>query len=262
MGTPGPETARLRPWERKGWWLPLFLLAVWSAAAWFYKGPRTGFLPSPLKVLGATWERYTQGHLVVDVGVSLGQVALGFTSGSLLGLAFGLVLGGTRLGERLFGGLFHALRQVPAVAWSPLLVLWFGIGETSRVIFLLVGVFFPVALNTASGLFGVPRQYRELGVVLGLSPWQGLWRISLPSALPALKAAALQGLNMAWVGLLAMDLLAPTPYGLGTQLLQGCLAFRMDVVYSAMLLIALLGAFSQWTLRALWGLALGRYEAR
>ena len=262
MATPGPETAPLRPWERKGWYLPLALLALWSVAAGLYKGPHAGFLPSPWTVLRATWQRYTQGHLVVDVGVSLGQIALGFAAGSALGLAFGLVLGGTRLGERLFGGLFHALRQVPAVAWSPLLVLWFGIGETSRLVFLLVGVFFPVALNTASGLFGVPRQYRELGVVLGLSPWERLRRISLPAAVPALKAAALQGLNMAWVGLLAMDLLAPTPYGLGTQLLQGCLAFRMDVVYSAILLIALLGASSQWALRALWGLALGRYEVR
>jgi sulfonate transport system permease protein len=246
----------------RGWWLPLFFLALWSAAAGLYKGPRIGFLPSPWKVLRATWERYTQGRLALDVGVSLGQVLLGFFTGSALGLAFGLVLGGTRLGERLFGGPFHALRQVPAVAWSPLLVLWFGIGETSRLVFLLIGVFFPVALNTASGLFGVPRQYRELGLVLGLSPWEGLWRISLPSAVPALKAAALQGLNMAWVGLLAMDLLAPTPNGLGTQLLQGCIAFRMDVVYSAILLIAVLGASSQWALRAVWGLALGRYEAR
>jgi len=117
-----------------------------------------------------------------------------------------------------------------------------------------------VALNTASGLLGVPRQFRELGAALGLGRWESLRRISLPAALPALKAAAFQGLNMAWVGIVALDLLAATGRGLGSQITQGCLAFRMDVVYSALLLIALFGVASRWALDALWGRAFGRYE--
>jgi sulfonate transport system permease protein len=133
-------------------------------------------------------------------------------------------------------------------------------GLVSNFIFVSLGVFFPVALNTASGLFGVPKQYRELGLVLGLSPWERLWTISLPAAVPSLKAAALQGLNMAWVGLLAVDVLAVQGRGLGSQLTQGCVSFRIDVVYSAMLLIGLSGVLSQWGLRTLWGRTLGRYE--
>lgn len=262
MATPGPEEKARQASRLRAWGPPLGLLLAWSLFTGLYRGPRRAFFPTPLAVLGATLERWRSGHLLPDVGVSLGQVALGFSVGGLLGAAFGLLLGGLRSGERALGGLFNGLRQVPAVAWAPILVLWFGVGELSSAVFLSLGVFFPVALVTASGLAAVPVQQHELGAVLGLGRWERLRSISLPSALPSLKAAALQGLNMAWVGLLALDLLSPSPWGLGTQITQGCLSFRMDQVYSGLILIAVLGALSQWGLRRAWTLLLGRYEVR
>jgi sulfonate transport system permease protein len=258
---PTTEAANGHGWNRRGWWLPAGLLLFWQLASWL-QWVRPIFLPSPETVVDSTIARWRGGYLGPDLSYTLGRVAFGFLVGSAFGLAAGIGLGVTRIGERYFGNFFNAVRQVPVPGWVPLLILWFGVGEGSRLAFIAVGVFFPVALNTASGLVGVPRQYRELGVVYQLGFWERLWRITLPSALPSLKAAALQGLNMAWVSLVAAELLTSQSAGLANQINLGREAFKMDLVYSGVLLIAVFGALSQWGLLKAWELCLGRFERR
>jgi sulfonate transport system permease protein len=248
-------------WRRRGWWLPAALLALWTLSGVF-EWVRPLFLPSPLKVAQTTWARWQDGYLGPDLSTTLGRVAFGFVVGSFLGLLAGIGLGVSRVGERYFSATFNAARQVPIPGWVPLLILWFGVGEGSRLAFITIGVFFPVALNTASGLVGVSRQYKELGVVYQLSAWERLWRILLPAALPSLKAAALQGLTMAWVSLVAAELLTSMSAGLANQINLGREAFKMDLVYSGVILIAVFGALSQWGLLKAWDLTLGRFERR
>jgi sulfonate transport system permease protein len=252
----GPESAFSR-WG-KAWIFPAASLAVWEWVAW-ERWVRPDFLPAPEKVLATLGTLAASGTLATDMEASALRVAFGCVVGGGLGLAAGVALSG-RAVQRLFGGVFHGVRQVPLVGWAPLMVLWFGIGEASKLAFMAAGVFFPVALNVAAGLAGVPGELRELADVYGLSPKERLFQVTLPAAVPSLKAAAIQGLNMAWVSLVAAEILTATRTGIANEINQGRSQFRMDLVLAALAAVTLAGFLCQLALRRVWEAVFGKYS--
>jgi sulfonate transport system permease protein len=229
-----------------GWILPLLLLGLVEAAA--HLGlVQSRLLPPPSEVAQTIWSLFSQ-DLFTHVAVSTARVLSGYLIGSVLAIGFGLLVGLNRYAEAFFEPTFQALRAIPSLAWVPLLLLWFGIDETPKIVLIAIGAFFPVYLGLVSGIHNADRKLIELGEMYGLSRLQLARRIVLPAALPSLFTGLRNGLSLAWMFLVAAELIAATR-GIGYLLTDGRETSRPDVVLAAILLLAILGRLSDGLLK-------------
>ena len=182
------------------------------------------------------------------VGISGLRVALGFLMGSLLALITGAAVGLWKPVEDLLDPSFQALRAIPSLAWVPLLLLWLGIDEAPKLTLIAIGAFFPVYLGVSTGLRGVDRKLVEVARMAGLSSAQLAWRVLLPAAMPSVLTGVRQGLSLAWMFMVAAELIAATR-GLGYLLTDGRETSRADLVLAAIVLLAVLGKLSDSLLR-------------
>jgi sulfonate transport system permease protein len=159
-----------------------------------------------------------------------------------------LIVGLSRHAEAIFEPTFQALRAIPSLAWVPLLLLWFGIDETPKITLIAIGAFFPVYLGLVSGIRNVDRKLIELGEMYGLSGPALARRIVLPAALPSLFTGLRNGLSLAWMFLVAAELIAATK-GIGYLLTDGRETSRPDVVLAAIFLLAILGKLTDGALK-------------
>ncbi|HBP4262769.1 TPA: ABC transporter permease, partial [Pseudomonas aeruginosa] len=174
----------------------------------------------------------------------------GFAIGSGLALAVGTWVGLSRRAEAYLEPSFQALRAIPSLAWVPLLLLWFGIDETPKIVLIALGAFFPVYLALVAGVRGVDRKWVELGRLYRLSRFALVRRILLPAALPNLFTGLRGALSLSWMFLVAAELIAATQ-GLGYLLSDGRETSRPDLVIAAILVLAALGKLSDGLLRSL-----------
>lgn len=231
----------------RGLLLPALLLGLLELAArngWV----ETRLLPPPSEI-GATLWQLAQGDLWSHIGASLARVGIGFAIGSVLGLAVAVLVGLNRTVEDLLDPTFQALRNVPSLAWVPLLLLWFGIDETPKITMIALGAFFPVYLNVVCGLQNVDRKLIEVGEIHGLGKFELARRILLPASLPSVFTGLRTALGLAWMFLVAAELIAASK-GLGYLLSDGRETSRPDLVIAAIFLIALLGKISDSVLAA------------
>ncbi|UOQ65798.1 ABC transporter permease [Hymenobacter volaticus] len=156
-GTPTQQSATPRTLSRWGWLrgaiLPAALLLVWEVLARVGVLP-PNLLPAPSRVLATIWQMALTGELWEHLGITLWRVGLGFVVGSALATVFGALTGYSRILNQLLDPLLQGIRNIPSLAWVPLFILWMGIYETSKVVLIAVGVFFPVYLNLMSGIQG------------------------------------------------------------------------------------------------------------
>lgn len=226
--------------------VPVALLLLLEAAS------RLGFtpqhlLPAPSTVFETLLELGRNGlggHIVASVL----RVLAGFAIGAGLGLAVAVAVGLSRRLEEIIDPTFQALRAVPSLAWVPLLLLWLGIDETPKIVLIAIGAFFPVYLNVVSGLRNVDRKLVELGETYGLTPYGLARRILLPASLPSIFTGLRTSLSLAWMFLVAAELIAATK-GLGYLLTDGRETSRPDIVIAAILLLAVLGKLSDSVLK-------------
>jgi NitT/TauT family transport system permease protein len=163
------------------------LLALWELLT------RTGavptlFLPSPLGVLVTAAQMLVSGELLVHLVTSLGRIVLGFGLGALGGVAVGLTIGVFGLAEAVGTPLIAATFPIPKIALLPLLILWLGIGEASKVAVITLGVFFPVAINTYTGVRHADPLLLRAAVSFGAGRWSLVRKVMLPAALPMIFA--------------------------------------------------------------------------
>ena len=164
-----------------------FLLAVWEIIC------STGlisslFLPAPSAILTALGKLITSGEISRSLTASLYRILLGFALGSIIGLLVGLVTGTSALMDRIGTPIVNALYPIPKIALLPLFILWLGIGELSKVTIIALGVFFPVAMNTYSGVKNVDTLLIKVAVSFNASWWLTMKSVVLPSALPVIFA--------------------------------------------------------------------------
>jgi len=229
-----------------GWILPLLLLGLIEAAA--HLGfVQSRLLPPPSEVAQTICSLFGQ-DLWTHVAVSSARVVSGYAIGAALAIAFGLLVGLNPYAEAFFEPTFQALRAIPSLAWVPLLLLWFGIDETPKIVLIAIGAFFPVYLGLVSGIHNADRKLIEFGEIVGLSRLQLARRIVLPAALPSLFTGLRNGLSLAWMFLVAAELIAATR-GIGYLLTDGRETSRPDVVLAAILLLAILGRLSDGLLK-------------
>jgi sulfonate transport system permease protein len=233
----------------RGLWLPLVLLAGWEAAA--RARLVSGYLlPSFTEVLGALGRMAADGTLLTHLAVSVARVLAGFVLGAAVGCALGLITGLSARAEGHLDPLLQALRSIPALAWVPLLLLWMGIGEAPKVTLIAIGSFFPVYLGLFSGIRSVDPRWLELGRSYGFGRWLLVSRIVLPGALPALLTGLRTGVGVAWLYVVAAELIAAHA-GLGFLLTDGRELSRADLVFASILMLALCGKLSDGALKAL-----------
>lgn len=220
--------------------VPLALLAIW----WMVTEELDLFtpiqLPSPQRVLDAGIGLGESGQLWSHIGLSVQRVGLGFFIGAVAGLALGSFLGLSRLADGLLHPTVGAFRAVPSLAWVPLLLLWVGIGEDSKVLLIAIGAFFPVFTSVHSALRHVDPQLVEAGRAFGFHGFRLLTTVQLPAVVPPVFSGLRLALAQAWLFLVAAELLAASE-GLGFLLNESQQNGRTDRLLLAIVLLAILG---------------------
>jgi sulfonate transport system permease protein len=240
---PAQAAKAARPSRRWQWplgaVLPLLLLAAWEVLA------RVGFLPpnllpAPTRVLATIVELTRTGELWQHLGITLWRVVLGFLLGSTLATVLGALTGYLPLMRRLFDPLLQGVRNIPSLAWVPLFILWMGIYETSKVVLIAVGVFFPVYLGVMSGIQNVDRKLVEVGRVYRMSGLALVRRVFLPATLPSYFVGLRNGLGLGWMFVVAAEIMGANK-GLGFLLIDGQMTGRPQTILASILLFAVLG---------------------
>ena len=223
--------------------VPLVLLTAWHLATAVFGVFAPYQLPSPTAVWEAAVElagRESGPTLWTHVQISVQRVLLGFAGGAVVGLAVGALVGLSRWGQALLSGTVGAVRAIPSLGWVPLLVLWVGINEDSKVLLVAIGAFFPVYTTVASALAHVDPHLVEAGRAFGLRGPRLLALVQLPAATPAVVAGLRLGLAQAWLFLVAAELLAAS-MGLGFLLTDSANNGRVDRILLALVTLAVLG---------------------
>lgn len=186
--------------------LPLLVLTVWQIAGqsgWV----DTLFLPTPLAILESLAELIRSGELARHFGISIGRAAAGFALGGGLGLLLGLWTGFSRKSEMFLDPTVQLLRMIPHLAIAPLIILWFGFGETSKVLIIAKGAFFPLYVNTFLGIRSVDNKLFEVSRVLQYSRFQQIVKLVIPSSLPNILMGLRLSLAVSWLGLVVAELI-------------------------------------------------------
>lgn len=224
----------------RGWVLPALLIGAWQYAS--TQGAAQAYAFVPLSTLGqALSELLASGELLTNTLASLQRTCLGLGFGALFGLMVGAAMGLSGTARRLLGPLFHMLRQVPILGLVPLIALWFGSGETAKLLIVSLAAFYPMTLNVQEGFSHVDRRYREVGRSLEFSRLQMFFEVLLPSASPAIVNGVLHALAFAWVSSVGCELFLSTGAGLGNLMMNAEVGARMEVVVICIVCIGLLG---------------------
>jgi NitT/TauT family transport system permease protein len=232
--------AKPAKWERVFW--PL-LAALVLLAIWHYSVVWTGtkVFPSPLSVEKGFVELVHKHVLWADIGDSLRRVAIGFGLAAFVGIPFGLALGWYPSLNQIFSPVLEILRPISPIAWIPVAIIFFGIGDKPATFLVFLGAFFPIVVACASGVASVPSIYRRAGRNFGLSPVQILARVVFPAALPQILIGLRIALGIAWLVVVAGEMIA-VDSGLGYLVIDSRNSGkRYDLVVAAMLLIGLIG---------------------
>ncbi|MDP3673258.1 MAG: ABC transporter permease [Telluria sp.] len=221
--------------------LPILILVAWEAATRF-KLMSPVFLPTPQRTLAALSTLIEGGRLLEDFLESLRVVTFGFAVGSGLALLLGAYCGLSRSVERFFGPTLDALRQIPPMAWLPLLVLWVGVGDTAKVIVIAKVVFFPVFLNTLQGIRGVQKEYVEVAKVFRLTRQQLARKVIIPGALPSILIGIRYGAGLSWSLVVVAEMLSGMK-GLGFLIWRSQELLFTDQLIVVIFIIGLFGFF-------------------
>ncbi len=221
------------------WLLPVALLVLWQAASslgWL----STRVLPAPLEVVQAAWTLTLSGELWTHVKVSAGRALAGLAIGGGLGLLLGLLTGSSRWADTLLDSTIQMVRNIPALALIPLVILWFGIDESAKLFLIAVSVFFPIYLNTSHGIRNVDPGLIEMARTYGLNRWQLYREVILPGALSSILVGLRFSLGLMWVILIVAETISAQA-GIGYLTMNAREFLQTDVVLVGILLYALLG---------------------
>ncbi|MBF0304217.1 MAG: ABC transporter permease [Alphaproteobacteria bacterium] len=251
-----PDAPAVRASRPDGKWLIGFALPVFLALAWELAvatqmvGGR--LLPTPSKVIMTLVGLAQGGELLDHVLATLRRVALGFVFGVAAGTLVGAVSGYWTIVRRVIDPSLQALRNIPSIAWVPMFILWFGIFETSKVILIAVGVFFPIYLALSGAILGVDRKLVEVGRIFRFSHREMITRILLPATLPSYIIALRSGLGLGWMFVVAAEFMG-AEQGLGFLLVDGQQTGRPAVILASITSFAILGKLTDWLLASLSG---------
>jgi NitT/TauT family transport system permease protein len=223
-------------------WPPLALLAV-VIAVWWYVVVDTGSLifPTPWQVVIGTKELADDGTLWEHIGASLFRVGSGFVAAVLVAIPLGLWMGRVEGAFRTLNPIFQMLRPISPIAWIPLSILWFGVGDLSPVFLIFIAAVFPMIVQTAAGVHTIEKRYLRAAENFGVSRSMLFRKVIVPAVLPEIIVGMRIGLGVAWLVVVAAEMIA-LHSGLGYLIIDSRNAGnRYDLVIGAMVIIGMIG---------------------
>jgi ABC-type nitrate/sulfonate/bicarbonate transport system permease component len=222
------------------------VVALWQVAA--SAGLiSTMFLPAPIAIGRALWALTVSGELWGHLSASLFRLAVGWVTGTVFGIGVGLAIGLWSAFRSPGMALVSALFPIPKIALVPLFIIWFGIGEGSKIVTLAFGVFFPTVIATAGGVDGVPRGLIRMGQSFGLSHWAIVRKIVLPAALPAILNGFRVTSSIAIVLLVAAEMIGAEK-GIGAFVLAAGNLYDTDNLLAGIVVLSVLGLVVAWVI--------------
>lgn len=233
-------------WLLAGLGMVLPVLAWAALAAWGNMDPV--FMPSPKAVLLKTQEWWSESDLLGDMGISIYRVVAGFVLSALLALPIGLFIGTFRSVQALLEPLTDLIRYMPAVAFIPLVMLWIGIDEGSKIAIIFIGTFFQMVLMVAEDVRRVPQAQVEAAQTMGANRSELIEKVIFPSAKPALLDTLRVTMGWAWTYLVVAELVAANS-GLGYSILKAQRFLQTDKIFAGIIIIGLIGLVTDQSFR-------------
>lgn len=240
-------------WDR--FILPIVLILLWEGLSLIRVIP-LHLLPAPSRIFLGLKDLMTIGMppeylLPHHILHSLYRVTLGFVIAALLGVPLGLLMGGSPRLWRIINPVIELVRPIPPLAWIPLAILWFGIGMKSAAFIIFLGVFFPILLNTVSGVVSINPVYFEVAQTLNAVKKDIFFKILLPGATPSIFVGMRIGMGIGWMTLVAAEFTGvKSGYGLGYMIMTARDIQRPDEILAGMLIIGLIGVLINAALHA------------
>ena len=215
------------------------LIAVWSLAVYFGDYPEA-LMPPPQHIAVAIVELLADGRLFVNIIVSLQRFVIGYLLASTAAIILGIIFGWYKLLWHIAEPIVLLLKPISPLAWSPFIILWFGIGDAPAIATIAMAAFFPVLTATVKSVANVNSSYIKVAQNFGLSRFQTLTKIVLPASFPYFVQGLRTALNASWIFLVAGELLG-TNTGIGYLIIDARQILRYDLIMAGIVLIGVLG---------------------
>ena len=215
------------------------IILIWEIVV-LYSGWSVQVFPGPVAVFNSFIELFTNGSLINHSVASLYRVTIGFYIGALLGIPLGIILGRVTAIKFLVNPVIQFLRPISPLAWIPLSMLWFGIGDQPAIFLIFLSSFFPIVVATAIAVESINPIYFQVASNFNLSRIEMITKIVIPAIVPEVVTALRLTIAIAWLVVVAAEMIA-VQSGLGYLILDSRNALRMDYVMVAMIVIGLIG---------------------
>lgn len=217
----------------------LGVVVLWELAARF-SGWSSSVFPGPRGAAEGMWELIVEGTLLKHSVASLFRVTVGFYLAAIFAIPLGILLGWWKMGQTLFNSLIQFLRPISPLAWIPLALLWFGIGDKPAIFLIFLSSFFPLLVSTITAVNRINTLYFQVAANFNFSLYETATKVIFPAMLPTVLPALRISLGIAWLVVVAAEMIA-VKSGLGYLILDSRNALRMDYVMDAMIVIGLIG---------------------
>lgn len=227
--------------------VPVAILVVWQILA-STGSVNAQLTSSPFAVASSLYDMSVTGQLGPNLEISLIRAVSGLVIGALLGLITGIAAGVSRIGEDALDSSVQAIRTLPYLGMVPLFILWFGLGETPRILMVAFGAFFPMYLNVFKGIRSVDERLIDLGHGYHLSRWQMLREVIFPATLPTALVGLRYSIGTAWVSLVVAEQINASS-GLGYLIVQADNLAQTSVIITALVIYAAIGILADLIVR-------------
>jgi NitT/TauT family transport system permease protein len=242
--------------------LPAIAVIAFLLAAWWLIVAETHsvIFPTPWQVVSGTVELIKDGTLFMHIGASLMRVGVGFSLAVLVAVPLGLWLGWVKGAYSTLNPLFQILRPISPIAWIPIAILWFGVGNASPIYLIFISSVFPMIVQTTAGVHTIERRYLRAAQNFGVSRYTLFRQVVIPAVLPQIIVGMRIGLGVAWLVVVAAEMIALRS-GLGYLIIDSRNAGnRYDLVIAGMIIIGLIGLMLDGVMRLLEGLKSVRWR--
>jgi sulfonate transport system permease protein len=231
-------------WERVndfviGAVVPVLLLVIWQVSGDLGLFSPS-FLPTPLQIAAEFRSLIASGELTQHLSISLQRAVVGFLIGGSIGLLFGFLVGFVQKLEFMLDPSFQMLRMIPHLAIAPLIILWFGFGEVSKIVIIANGAFFPMYIYTFLGIRNVDHKLFEVAKVLNFSKSKQIFRLILPAALPGILLGLRLSVAISWLGLVVAELIG-SQEGIGFLINYGKQNSNAELIFVGVIIFAVIG---------------------
>ncbi|MDQ7091162.1 MAG: ABC transporter permease [Methylococcales bacterium] len=227
----------------------LSILLIWELITRF-SGWSNQVFPSPLAVLMSMGELISNGDLLKHSVASLFRVSVGFFLAVISGIPVGIILGRLQVAKLLFNPLVHFLRPISPLAWIPLAMLWFGIGDLPAIFLIFLSSFFPMVVATSVAVESIKPTFFQVAANFNFNRYEVITKVVMPAITPEVTTALRLTITIAWLVVVAAEMIA-VQSGLGYMILDSRNALRMDYVMVGMIVIGLIGLLLDYIMRIL-----------